>query len=144
MVSDHCEPSAGVTWHRRPSDAQLRLLYETAAVFCLPSSYEGFGIPYVEAMAHGLPVVATPNPGARFVLSDGTCGVLTSIDAVGAALVALLEDPDRRRALGERGRIRAQDFRWERVVAQHERAYARAIDRWNRRSQGERLRASTR
>ena len=46
----------------RVSDEELARLYARAWVFCLPSSYEGFGIPYAEAMSAGLPVVATPKP----------------------------------------------------------------------------------
>ena len=42
------------------SDAELVDLYRSSWLFCLPSSYEGFGIPYAEAMANGCPVVATP------------------------------------------------------------------------------------
>jgi phosphatidylinositol alpha-mannosyltransferase len=61
MVSDFCEPSAGVRWMQAPSDEELSAALAQSWVFCLPSTYEGFGIPYLEAMAHGVPVVSTPN-----------------------------------------------------------------------------------
>ena len=57
------DPGAGITVLGRLDDEELAREYRAAWVFCLPSSYEGFGIPYAEAMASGTPVVATPNPG---------------------------------------------------------------------------------
>src|SRR5262249_5452214 len=67
----------------------LAELYRQAWLFCLPSSYEGFGRPYAEAMAAGTPVVTTPNAGAREVLADGRYGVITSPARLGETLVAL-------------------------------------------------------
>ncbi len=133
MVSERCEPRPGVTWIQFPSDEELSHLYGSAWLFCMPSTYEGFGLPYLEAMAHGLPVVATPNPGARLVLEDGA-GVLSADEDLGGTLVALLDDEDARARLEARGRIRALDFSWNRVIGEHESAYERAIaafrDRW--------------
>ena len=62
MVCDDAPPAPGVTVLGRVGEAQLAELYRKAWVFCLPSSYEGFGVPYIEAMASGTAVVATPNP----------------------------------------------------------------------------------
>ena len=63
------------SWRPRPADDdELVEEYGRAWVFCLPSTYEGFGIPYAEAMAAGLPVLATPNIGARFVTDEGRAG----------------------------------------------------------------------
>ncbi|MEO7123336.1 MAG: glycosyltransferase family 4 protein, partial [Lacisediminihabitans sp.] len=64
------DPGPGITVLGELSDAQLIVAYQRAWVFCLPSDYEGFGIPYVEAMLSGLPVVATPNIGARYVTDN--------------------------------------------------------------------------
>jgi phosphatidylinositol alpha-mannosyltransferase len=126
MVSDRCEPRPGVTWIRFPSDDELSRLYGSAWLFCMPSTYEGFGLPYLEAMTHGLPVVATPNPGARLVLEDGA-GVLAADADLGRTLVALLDDDGARARLEACGRTRALDFSWDRVVVEHESAYERAI-----------------
>jgi phosphatidylinositol alpha-mannosyltransferase len=127
MVADACEPAPGVRWFDAPSDAELGALYSRAWVYCMPSSYEGFGMPYVEAMAHGVPVLATPNPGSRMLLEHGA-GVLAGDEELGARLVELLSDGERRAALRERGLERAGEFSWERVAEHHERAYRAAIE----------------
>lgn len=108
---------------RLPEEA-LADAYRRAWVFCLPSSYEGFGVPYVEAMASGTPVVATTNPGAREVTDSGTAGVLTDDARLGTALVSLLTDDARRDALSRAGRERASTYDWSRVVALYDRIYA--------------------
>lgn len=132
-VSDFCEESESVRWIQTPTDDELEQLYRRAWVFCLPSRYEGFGLPYVEAMAHGVPVVATPNPGVRFLTREGRDGVLVPDDQLGAALSALLSDPDRRAALMQAGGERAAQFTWERSAERHEAAYRAAIDVFARR-----------
>jgi glycosyltransferase involved in cell wall biosynthesis len=132
MVSDHCEPADGVRWRPSPSDEELRELYLRASVFCLPSSYEGFGIPYIEAMATDTPVVATDNPGARFVLDDGAAGLIVRDDELGDSLAGLLGDPARRSELARAGRKRVQEFAWPRIVQAHESAYREAISQFRR------------
>jgi phosphatidylinositol alpha-mannosyltransferase len=92
------------------SESELIDLYQQAWVFCLPSSYEGFGVPYIEAMACGTPVVATPNPGALQVLGGGRYGLLTEIDDLGATLASLLSDRDRRTELIGLGLGRAREY----------------------------------
>lgn len=130
MVSDHCEPGPGIRWVSRPSDEELAALYAAAAVFCLPSAYEGFGVPYLEAMAHGTPVVSTPNPGARFVLDDGRCGVIANEEHLGEEILRLLLDDSARLALARRGRERALEFSWDAAIERHERAYRDAVERF--------------
>lgn len=132
MVSDRCEPGPGVTWWPAPSDEELAGLYRRAWVFCLPSTYEGLGIPYLEAMAHGTPVIATHNPGAQMVLAAGLSGRIVEDHDLAGAIIDLLSSERARAELGAAGRRRSDDFTWERVVAQHERAYLRAIAEWGR------------
>lgn len=129
-ASDVCEQSESVRWIQTPTDEELEQLYRRAWVFCLPSKYEGFGLPYVEAMARGLPVVATPNPGSRFITRDGRDGLLVPDAALGGALTALLGDAPRRAALAAAGRRRAAEFTWERSAERHEGAYRSAIERF--------------
>ena len=129
MVSDHCEPGDGVTWVREPSDAEIAGLLSRAWAFALPSSYEGLGIPYLEAMSWGVPVLATPNPGAEDLLRGGEAGLLVEPGEIGEALVQLLEQAPLRERLAEAGRRRAEDFRWERICEHYEDAYALARER---------------
>lgn len=105
------------------TDAELVAAYRSAQVFCLPSDYEGFGIPYIEAMASGVPVVSTPNVGARYVSQDGASALLAPLDEVGPALRDLLRDEEARSVLSAAGRRRARDFDLRRVVDTYEEIY---------------------
>lgn len=130
MVADYAAEAQGVTWWQAPSDEQIRTLLQRSAVFCLPSAYEGFGIPYLEAMAAGCAVVVTDNVGARYVLGDSLRAQIVEVENLGRAVVELLADPARRAAVAACGRERALDFSWDRVAADHEMAYRRAILDW--------------
>ena len=111
---------AGVSYHTGLRNAELAALYRAAWVYASPSTYEGFGLPYVEALASGTPVIATPNPGSREVLADGDCGLLVNDSEFGSALVSLLSDADRRSTLVAKGIVRAQEFSLESTVGQYE------------------------
>jgi len=115
------------------SDTELAEVIGSAEVTCVPSLYEGFSLPTVEAMACGTPLVVS-RAGAlpEVVGADGVCADLVTPGDVGelaAALGALLDDPDRRRRMGEAGRARALErFSWRAVAAATAAAYQRAID----------------
>lgn len=130
MVSDKGVSADGVEWLYGPSDEVLSDLYDRAWVFCLPSTYEGFGIPYLEAMAHGVPVVTSPNNGSRYVLGRSDAGLVVDDAKLGDALVRLLNDSDMRSRMGQSGRLRARDFTWGRVLDAHEEAYDETIAAW--------------
>jgi glycosyltransferase involved in cell wall biosynthesis len=98
MVSSPGPVVDGVTYHEGVTDATLAALYRRAWLYVSPSTYEGFGLPYLEAMACGTPVVATPNPGSTEVLAAGG-GVLSPDDRLAAAIVSLLGDVPRRREM---------------------------------------------
>jgi glycosyltransferase involved in cell wall biosynthesis len=90
-----------------------------ANVFALTSRYEGFGNVLVEAMACGVPVVATSSPGTRDIVSPGVDGLLVERhepDAVAAALAEVLGDSDRRHWMSEAARVSAERYRTD-VVA---------------------------
>jgi phosphatidyl-myo-inositol alpha-mannosyltransferase len=132
MVTDRPVEGPGVTWFDAPDDDELASLYRRAWAFCLPSSYEGFGIPYLEAISLGTPVVATANPGARHVLGSSG-GLIVNVEDLGDALVRLLSDGPLRRRVARLGLARATQFSWDRVLEAHERAYCSAIHAWSRR-----------
>lgn len=134
MVSDRVEPAPFIRHVPSPTDAEVTALMQEAWVMCLPSTYEGFGIPYAEAMAAGTPVIATDNPGARYVLDEGRAGIISSDEALGRDLVRVLRSPELRGELVARGRERVAEFAWERVLDLHEAAYAAARERWRPRS----------
>ena len=116
------------------SDAELAALFASAEVACIPSLYEGFSLPAVEAMASGTPIVASRVGALPEVLgTDGACAELVpaaDVDALTRALGELLDSPEKRRSLGKAGRARAINvFSWEAVAAQTVRVYERAIAR---------------
>jgi phosphatidylinositol alpha-mannosyltransferase len=118
------DPGRGINVLGELTDAQLVEAYQRAWVFCLPSVYEGFGIPYAEAMVSGLPVVATPNIGARYVTDNGKAGVLSPLDDIGESLRDLLDNPARQRELTGLSIERGKLFTLERVVDEYEKLYA--------------------
>lgn len=118
------DPGPGVTVLGALSDSELVAAYQRAWVFCLPSDYEGFGIPYAEAMACGLPVVATPNIGARYVTDEGAAGVLVGLNGLGPAVSEILTNPSKRAQLEEASKRRATEFSLSTVVSAYEELYA--------------------
>lgn len=123
MVSEPGEPAEGIRWCGKPETADLTELYRKAWVFCLPSTYEGFGIPYIEAMASGTCVVASPNGGAIEVLNGGEYGIVAEDRVLGAAILELLGSVEKRVRLVERGMARAETFSYDFVVQQYEEVY---------------------
>lgn len=123
MVCSDAPVAPGVQVFGRIPLEQLTELYRRAWVFCLPSSYEGFGVPYIEAMASGLPVVATPNVGACEVLGNGEFGRIVEPEALGASLLGLLNDDGERSRLREVGLERVKTFAWDNIIEQYERVY---------------------
>ena len=109
-------------------DEDLDVLYRTAAVLALPSRYEGFGLPVVEAMARGCPVVCSD--AACLPEVAGGAAELVPVGDVGAladALAGLLQDGARRDRLVAAGRGRAAAFTWAASAEGHARAYAAAL-----------------
>ena len=97
--------------------ADLPGLYYGASAFCFPSLVEGFGIPPLEAMASGCPVLAADIPALREVLGDAAMFADPfSVDALRDGLERVLEDAELQSALRERGARQAADFSWERTA----------------------------
>ena len=116
-ISDIVNVSSGI------SDAELAELLASAEVACIPSLYEGFSLPAVEAMASGTPIVASRAGALPEVVGvDGECARLVTpgdVDDLTTVLGELLDSPLELRRLGAAGRRRAVDvFSWESVAAQ--------------------------
>jgi glycosyltransferase involved in cell wall biosynthesis len=110
MVCSPGEPQPGVRYHTGIAAADLVQLYQQAWVYASPSTYEGFGLPYLEAMACGTPVVASSNPGSREVLGDGRYGSVTTDDQFADAVLGLLGNAGKRQAMVTRGLQRARAY----------------------------------
>src|SRR4029450_11417888 len=105
------EPRVTVLGHV-PDDA-LPALYQAADVFTLPSLHEGFGLPVLEAMACGTPVV-TSNVSALPGVAGDAAGPVDpyDVDAIAGALVRVLADAEHAAELRRRGPVRAASFTW--------------------------------
>jgi phosphatidylinositol alpha-mannosyltransferase len=109
----------GVTYVTGVPDSDLAAIYRRAWVCAAPSTYEGFGLPYLEAMACGTAVIATPNPGSREVLGEDYSGLVDDAEFA-PALLKVLADESRRRALEIAGIRRAAEFSIDRMIDQYE------------------------
>lgn len=105
--------------------------YRRAALVAVPSRYEGFGLPAVEAMACGTPVVACAAGALREVMQRAGGGITVAIDdaeALGAGITELIDQPDRRRSLAETGRARVEaNFSWRRIAGRTAEVYAEVL-----------------
>ena len=139
MVCQDAPLRRGVTRFGRIDDTELSELYSRAWAFCLPSSYEGFGIPYIEAMAAGTPVIATPNPGALEVTAHGRLGIIADDLELGSAIVRLLRSDFLREAIATEALAEVARFDLNSIAAQYQRLYEEAMDSKRRRRSGSRL-----
>jgi glycosyltransferase involved in cell wall biosynthesis len=112
--------SPGVRYLTGVCDVELASLYRRAWVYASPSTYEGFGLPYLEAMACGTPVVASSNPGSIEVLENGSCAVMPSDEEFAGAVASLLGDRSRREALAAKGLERAAEYSLTKMLGAYE------------------------
>src|SRR5207249_838025 len=97
-----------------PMEEQV-MWYNAATLFAYPSLYEGFGLPVLEAMACGTPVVTSNRSSLPEVVGDAGITIDPhDSEALADALVSLLEDHEARADLSSRGLARASAFTWER------------------------------
>ncbi len=99
-----------------------------AIVVGYPSRGEGFGLPVLEAMASGAPVLTTHRLSLPEVGGEAVAYTEPDVESIGAALVGLLDDPGRRAQLRDAGLARAREFTWEASAEAHLASYARAVE----------------
>jgi glycosyltransferase involved in cell wall biosynthesis len=110
------EPDVRLLGH--VDDATLRALYQSAAALAFPSLYEGFGLPLLEAMAEGLPAVASAVGSLPELAGDAAILVEPrDVESIAQGLERALTDADLRARLAEAGRRRAAGYRWEQAAA---------------------------
>ena len=123
------EIEARVTFHGRVNASNLETLYDSSDVFVMPSRLsrsgggEGFGLVYLEASAHGLPVIAANEGGAIDAVLDGKTGLLVdprSAEAVATAIAAVLTDVTLYRALSSGGLDWARAHDWRVLAHQYD------------------------
>ena len=119
----------GAEWMGVRSDEELKAAYQTATVLVYPSLYEGFGLPPLEAMASGCPVVCSNTASLPEV-----CGEAaeyfdpTSEEEMSAKITYVLGSDDRREELGRAGLLKAAEYSWERMAEETAAVYRRAIE----------------
>ena len=115
-IADRCE------FHGWVSGDDREALFERAAVYCLPSKHEGLPMSVLEAMAHGIPTVATAVGGVPQVIEEGVSGFLVDVNdeaALSERLTALLGAPELREELGSNGRDQImRKFGLDRTIVQ--------------------------
>jgi glycosyltransferase involved in cell wall biosynthesis len=115
-----------VTFVNRVTHQKALGFYRDADIFVYPSIFESFAIPPVEAMAAGVPVVASRVGGMQETIEHERTGLLVEREdpaALASALRRLIDDPALRRSFGDAGARAATRFSWERVTASLESAY---------------------
>ncbi len=106
----------------------LDALYRRADAFCLASLYEGFGLPVVEAMARGVPTIATTGSALEEVVEGaGALFYPGDADVCAEQIERVLDDGTLRAAMTRAGVVRARELNWDRSAAGHSRAYTRAL-----------------
>lgn len=133
MACDHVPVHDSVIDGGAPDDRTLAEWISKAWLFIYPSAYEGFGIPYIEALASETPVVTTANSGADYVLEGGRYGTICTDAQFGAAIIALLRNPERRTKSAILGRAHAMRFSWPEVARAHAEIYQAVIARYHNR-----------
>jgi glycosyltransferase involved in cell wall biosynthesis len=119
-----------ITTHSEISTERMVELYASSALAVVPSLYEGFGLPAGEAMACGVPLVATTGGGLSEVVGDAGLTVPPGDpEAMADAIRTLLSAPERREAMGRAGRERVcAEFDWEDAARETVQVYREAIE----------------
>jgi glycosyltransferase involved in cell wall biosynthesis len=118
-----------VRFHGHVPDQTLAVLYRLASVFVFPSLYEGFGLPPLEAMASGTPVVTSNVSSLPEVVGDAAVLVDPySAEAIAEGILKVLHSPHLRADLREKGYARVREYSWMRSVERVRAVYGEVVD----------------
>lgn len=120
------------TFFESPSDEKLADLYSSSNLFVFPSHREGFGLPPLEAMACGTPVVTTDCLGVRDYVVDGENAIMVPIkrpDSIAKAVLKVLKDENLSLKLKKNGLKTAKKFTWDKVADIFEKTFFEALNR---------------
>jgi glycosyltransferase involved in cell wall biosynthesis len=123
------EPEPGLVLPGEVTDEQLAGLYAGAVALVYPSLYEGFGLPIVEAMQFGTPVITSRDPALMEV--SGGAALHVSDSELTPAMERLLADSQERTRRAELARARAAEFSWTKTARMTREVYAEAIRRFD-------------
>ncbi|MDP4087889.1 MAG: glycosyltransferase family 1 protein [Bacillota bacterium] len=109
----------------------LPYLYSASELFVYPSFYEGFGLPPVEAMACGVPVVTSNSTSIPEIVGDNAVTINPNdINALFEAMLSVLEDEKLRENLITKGLVRASELSWKETAAKTLKAYSKVVNNW--------------
>lgn len=112
------------------TDSGLKLLYSNAVALIYPSRYEGFGMPVLEALEYGCPVITTEMSSIPEIAGEAALYVSPSNpESIGLALQRLIEDPLLRNDLIIKGHAQARQFTWERTAQETARVYREVLEK---------------
>ena len=115
-------------WLQHVPAADLMTIYQNAAALALPSLYEGFGLPVIEAFASGVPVLTSNSAALREIAADAALFVEPlAVDDMADGLKRILEDQGLRAELVERGSRRARAFSWKQCAEETIEVYRRVV-----------------
>ena len=131
LVADVAPPShAGMRFDPLDEDADLSAAYAGARILVAPSTTDDPHRSVLEALASGVPVLASPTPGAIELLGNGRFGVLADDVVFADALLRLLDDDATQERLALAGRGRAESLSWHHVAESYRAVYERAMAYW--------------
>jgi glycosyltransferase involved in cell wall biosynthesis len=122
------ENNNNILYYGYLSENELAYMYNLATLFIYPSLYEGFGLPPMEAMACGAPVVLSDIPVHREIYNGSAhfCNPLDE-DDIASKMLEVIENTALRSSLSQKGLVRAKLFNWKKCAEEHLRVFETAL-----------------
>lgn len=120
-----------VEFHFRPTKENVRKIYNSCDIFCFPSHMEGFGLPPIEAMACGLPVVSTNVGAISDVAIHGKTALISEpkdVKALAQNIIELIKDKHKQELIAKAGHEYIKQFTWDKAVDKMEGVFRRYIE----------------